>query len=345
MTVLVTADLHFSSNQRDLYRHTFQKRLRQIVQDENVDAVIILGDLTEDKDEHGAWLVNQIVDHMYRLAMLCPVVIVRGNHDAVDPDHPYYEFLRRIAGRHSISWVNAPTSAKNLSVRGLEGLGPSLFLPYSADYARDWKHEDFTKYDWVFTHNTFAGSYIGNQQILPGIPPKVFPKNVEVISGDIHIPQTVPPRGGHITYVGAPYLVDFGDDYRPRVLLLEGDQSKSLRVGGAQKRLVEVAVRELKKGVSYCSPGDILKVRVKLKADEYAKWPEFQEKVRAWGIANKYHIYSVIPVKQEAQSSAASSKRKSRARKPDAQLVREYADSMGIDKPTLRAGLRLVEKA
>src|SRR5205814_1607714 len=96
-----------------------------------------------------------------------------------------------------------------------------LFLPHTNNYKRDWKGLDFSKYQWIFAHNTFQGANIGPRR-LEGIPTSIFPRNAKVISGDIHVPQ----HFGPIEYVGAPYRIDFGDDYEPRVLFLSTKDEK-----------------------------------------------------------------------------------------------------------------------
>jgi hypothetical protein len=89
-----------------------------------------------------------------------------------------------------------------------EGL---LWLPHTRDWQQDWRSIDMRGARRILTHNTFAGAVGANGVELGGIPLDALP-NVPIISGDIHSPQ----RNGRLTYVGAPYTVDFGDEYEPR---------------------------------------------------------------------------------------------------------------------------------
>jgi len=331
--ILVTADLHLSDNPRDAYRHEFQKELRRLVKLHKVEAVLILGDLTEEKDRHGAWLVNKVVEHMAKLAALCQVIIIRGNHDYADASNPFYAFLSRI---DNITWVNRLTAGGGvLTAR----LGKVLLLPHSSNWEQHWEGELIDKYDWVFTHNTFQGCNIGNGRKLSGIPTNIFGE-AKVISGDIHIPQKMGP-GFH--YVGAPYLVDFGDDYIPRVLLIS-DKGKltSLPVSGAQKRLVDItSLKDLDKQPQL-NAGDILKVRFTISGELRSRWQELQGKVREWGEKNGFLVYIVQPILHEER--AKPGKKAKLTTKTDEQLLLTYAKHRGIDDRTLKAGLRLLRR-
>lgn len=338
MTILVTGDFHFSDSQRDFYRHEFQKWLRDTVRKHHVDLVIVLGDLTEAKDEHGAWLVNRVVDHVHRLLRECDVLIIRGNHDYVDPSTPFYAFLRRLPG---VAWVNMPTDAKDLPIAAFKGMGRTLLLPHTSDHDKDWKGLRIHDCQWVFTHNTFQDVYIGHGQHLSGIPLGTVSGGPRVFSGDIHIPQQLGP----VCYVGAPYLIDFGDDYSPRVILInDKKEAISLPCPGPQKRLLEVADLKVDlakaKGIN---PGDILKVRIKIDLADHAKWPQLKQKVKDWGAECGYVIHTVQPVRTE-QRRALGAKRLERARKSDVALLEAYATQRGVPDKTIKTGRILLRQ-
>jgi hypothetical protein len=342
--ILVTADLHLSDNPRDAYRHEFQKVLRQLVKQHKVETVLILGDLTEEKDHHGAWLVNRIVDHLNRLRRYCNVVIVQGNHDYVDANSPFYKFVEHIK---DISWISSPMEAGQCGGGGLPALhelafsdlGKCLLLPHAPNYKKDWHGIKLKSYDWVFTHNTFQGCNIGNGRKLSGISPNIFGK-AKVISGDIHIPQKMGP-GFH--YVGAPYLVDFGDVYIPRVLLVSNKgKLTSLPVPGPQKRLVDITSLEDLSNQPQLNAGDILKVRFTITGELRPRWQELQGKVREWGEQNGFMIHIVQPILHE--ESRPGKKAAATTTKTDEQLLRTYAKHRGIDERTLKTGLNLMRR-
>jgi DNA repair exonuclease SbcCD nuclease subunit len=333
MSTLVTADLHLTDNPRDSYRHDAMETLRNIAVEQKANRVLLLGDLTEEKDRHGAWLVNRVVDHLYELSRICEVIVLTGNHDYLLADSPFYQFTRRIEG---IRWINQPTRLEWRS------LGACLFLPHTPNWQRDWEGVPLDDNDWVFAHQTFKGTVSDNGHVLEhGVPTNIFGK-CQVIAGDVHTPQKV---GNYITYVGAPYTVDFGDDYEPRVLMLgvtpKGySQVQSIPVPGAQKRLIEFdGLLDVHKGAN---EGDIVKVRVKLKDNDYARWAEIRQDVKAVCEKLGLIVHMIQPVVEKQERRIA--KQMARSRRADDYLLRQYVKSRGIDAATAKVGLALLQE-
>lgn len=335
MTTLITADLHFSESTRDRYRLDFQRTLRAEVKKRKVECVVILGDLTEAKDRHSAWLVNQVVDNLHELAKLCPVVIDYGNHDYADEEWPFFAFLDRL---DNVTWVREPGELDaGYPDEVASDLGRVLFLPHTNNYKRDWKAFDFTDYDTIFAHNTFEGANKGFGKVLHGIPLDVFPADAFVLAGDIHVPQTLGP----VTYVGAPYLVDFGDNYKPRMLLLNRDKTLSIPCKGPQKRLVEITkMADLEK--AEVNEGDILRVRVRLEEASGEAWMTIHGKIKQWGEKAGVTVDNVQPITQKMWKPSSDRKSRAKARKSDEQLVEEFSKRRGLDRYTAKAGAKLL---
>jgi hypothetical protein len=324
MKILITGDWHLNANPRDQYRHDHQKVLRQVIVKYGVDKLVVLGDLTDEKDNHPAWLVNKIADYVHTLAQHCRVIIVRGNHDALTPDEPFFGFLGLIP---NVIWVNQP--------RVIDG---DIYLPFTNNWKKDWEQVVWSVFNRAFTHNTFDGVSIGHGETLKGIPLSAV--KVPTFSGDIHIPQTL----DGVTYVGAPYLVDFGDDYVPRLLLVEGQSVKSLRLPGRQKRLVEVRSLDALDKVTGVNPGDILKVRFQLSPADHAQWPALQAAIRKWGEEHDYQIHTIVPLVLGGQQRSHPQIRRARSGQDDKALINEYAKARGIAEPTIKVGLALIEE-
>lgn len=335
MSLLITADLHLTDNSRDAYRHKFMIDLPMRAKLVGATGVVILGDLTEIKDRHSAWLVNKIVTHIVRLAKQAPVLIVRGNHDYVDEDNPFYRFVQWIEG---VAWVNAPTLANNLPTPFKTELQGGLILPHTTNYKRAWKGFDVKRAPLVLAHQTFTGADVGFGRKLEGIPMDVLNPNGTVISGDIHVPQLLAPC---LEYVGAPYTIDFGDDYEPRVFLLrnqkQGHTVESLPVDGPQKRLVDCAMGVKPSSLPRFRRGDILKVRVKVPAKSKARLNEFKDEVHAWAERNELVIHTIVPVFEKGSIA-----RRQGSSKTDEQLVETYAKARSVDAKKLRVGLNLM---
>lgn len=346
MSVLITADLHFSDNPRDQYRFDFMAEIERILNEEKPDNFFILGDLTEKKDFHSAVLVNMVSTAINRLANFCPITILRGNHDGLDPQWPFYEFLDTLSDR--ITFIKTPQA------QVFDSLGSCLFLPHTSNYKKDWARfikEGFDDYDFIFAHNTFQGTASESGRKLDGIPTKIFPKGSTVITGDIHKPQTIKKK---VTYVGSPYTVDFGDDYEPRLLLITlGDDAsviesaiESIPCTGAQKRLVEARVTSKGKLVfdaEHVNPYDVLKVRVALSAKQYADWAAYRLLVLAWGEDNCYRVNLIQP-KTEAANRKRALKTDTQSARSDEQIYTDYCSHLQIDRPTAKAGLKLLQK-
>lgn len=339
MSIIITSDWHLSDNPRDAARHQFIDWLVDLLKEERPQALFMLGDLTEAKDEHRAWLANRVVEHIVRLARLCPMVILRGNHDAVNPEWPFFHFVGNL---DNVYWINQPQDSDvgALALLNLDRvIGRHLFLPHTSNHERDWAdYKNLAKYVWIFTHNTFAGADYGHGHQAKGIPPSLIPKGVEVVSGDVHVPQRVGP----ITYVGAPFHVDFGDDYQPRVAKVASDRIAFVDVAGPEKRLLEITdLKDLAK--AKYNPGDIVKVRIVLSPADHARWPEMQAAVRAWGDKHDVIINAVVP--QVGRVDGGRGGKRMVQKRDDPALVKAYVKARGVDGVTEKTGLRLLDKA
>lgn len=346
MTILVTADLHLNNLPRDQYRHDFQKELRSLVKKHGVSLCVILGDLTDEKDFHSAQLVNKVVDHIYQLARLVPVVILKGNHDYTSLNEiPYFTFLRRI---ERVYWIGEPTHGRelvNLPAPAAKDVARVLFLPHSPNPVRDWKGLNFKGKEWIFAHNTFDGARIEGGRVLSGTSTDIFGVGAFVISGDIHTPQVIGKKTT-VTYVGSPYRIDFGDDYNPRVLILKGTSIEEELCSGPRKQLITVkAGAALKSGIKDVlrdlEKGDILKVRVELNSDQYARWGELRDAIREWADTHGYVLHLIQPITERIGMSKKTVAKQ--APKSDAELLKSFAKRQNVDDKTLRVGLDILD--
>lgn len=314
--ILISGDWQLTDNPRDDYRwdfieHTLPKMLREY----NVDWLYFLGDLCEAKDEHPASLVNRVTDNLKRLAEKTDIAILQGNHDVLDIAHPFFQFLSHFEGIH---WINKPMQFNN-----------ALWLPHTRNYKRDWK--DIRLDGQIFAHNIFEGTRAGNGHVLDGIPLNVFKQGAKVISGDVHENQSFK----FVTYVGSPYLCDFGDDYDPRVMLASNGKIKSIPVPGPQKRLIECSVN---KGLWswQANAGDILKVRVSIQRKHVERWHEIKQDITNCCKKNGYVLHSVEPIMNDQPEHIEGPRI---TNKTDEEYIREYAERRGLDDNTIKVGM------
>ena len=293
-----------------------------LLEQHKVETLIILGDLTEQKDHHGAGHVNDVVELLYCLTQFCPVIVLRGNHDYVDADAPFFMFTRRL---ERLTWVNKP---QLINVQGLR----AWFLPHTMNYVRDWANLDWDLSHLIFAHQTFQGASIGRDLRLEGIPMKVIPSGRLVISGDIHVPQYLSP----VLYTGSPFTVDFGDDFEPRVILLKSEREwQSIPVPGAQKRLLVLGSDGV--GVQgFANPGDIVKIRCRLEPADQEHWPEIKSQIRQ-AFAH-CQIYAIQP---EYDSKPSIAPVTPGLVKTDQQVVRDFAKQVKWSQSVLETGLDL----
>lgn len=337
MSTLVTADLHLNNNSRDSYRHAFIGELIELIKAHKVDTLLILGDLTHEKDCHNAELVNAIINYLYEFRPLCEIYVLRGNHDCLDPNMPFFRFTGRLP---HVTWINDPQWID------LRDLGHCLFLPHTRDHTRDWK--GFVKdlgTTWTFCHNTFDGADAGGGRRLRGIPTDVFSAGTRVISGDVHIPQEL----GCVTYVGAPYTINFGDAYTSRVLIFSDKKRQllSVPVEGPQKRLIEIPLdvteAKLNKLWKTVYPGDVLKVKVDILPEQYKEWPNIRAKVHKWAEKTEAIVHAVVPAKVPLTKLKTITSMPARF-KNDPELIRHFGRRKSLPISTLKTGLWLAEK-
>ena len=335
MRALVIADLHLSAKARDAYRFEVMAYVATLIEKHKADYLIILGDLTEEKDFHPAPLVNDVVDIVHSFSQFCEVLVLRGNHDYTRDDFPFFRFLRRLK---RVRWIN---SVSRIDL----GQADCLFLPHTRDYKKDWvKLPHIEEIQFVFAHNTFEGATTEHGKKLSGIPTDVFGDDATIISGDIHTPQTLGP----VTYVGAPYTVDFGDDYEPRALLINWFDHRDFKVvgiplPGPQKRLLDFDTSVIGHMEPEFNKGDIVKARVKLALNEQANWLTIRNKVRKELTDLGAVVHMVQPITTE--KTKGSVKVRHVQIKSDDAVVREYGKQVKVPEATLKVGLGFLEKA
>ncbi len=267
---IVTSDLHLTEKPQDVYRFGLFPWLMEQCIEYKVKYVFILGDLTDFKDNHSAKLVTDIVHYLTNLAKFAKVIILKGNHDYVDPYRPFFGFLNRM---EQVKFVITPKRCM--------GLGGSTFmmLPHSRDPLEDWKDLDISDtrgIDYIMMHQTMKGSLASNGTAMDGLKKSIFKKSKShIFSGDIHVPQII----GNVEYVGSPYHIHFGDKFEPRVLLVSGGTQRDLHYPTICKHTVRLTKPERLRDWPGLRPGDQIKVRLSLGRAEYVDWQKHKREI------------------------------------------------------------------
>jgi len=272
VTTLITSDLHFTDKPRDAYRFKLFPWIEEQVVKHKVDYVLVLGDLTDAKDRHSAALVNQIVDHTASLSKKARTFFLRGNHDGLDPDHPFFRFFNQMP---FLAFIVQPEQVKLANFSDAK-TADVLFLPHSRDTKKDWHGINMSRFDYVFLHQTLKGALSENGMVLDGIAASAF-KEVKraAFSGDIHVPQRIGP----VEYVGSPYHVHFGDSFEPRVVLLKEGEGRNLRFPAVRKHALRLRVPEDIAKHTELRKGDQVKVKLVLRRSEFSDWLALRRRV------------------------------------------------------------------
>jgi hypothetical protein len=336
MSILITADIHWSDNPRDEYRWDLVPTLHKLIKERKVHNLLILGDLCEQKEGHKAGFVNKIADIFHGLGQVCIVDFLEGNHDFLsNPNEPFFGFLGLI---NNINYIKVPT---------IKPIG--LFLPWTSNWEKDWHGGKILKgHKRVICHQTFKGASFGFGRLAgEGVPLEVIAGH-HVYSGDIHTRQTlkVPGTIGGVTYIGAPYLIDYGDNYNPRVLLIEDNGNKvSIPVKGRQKRLIEIP-QKFNSNIfardydQYVGKGDIVKFRIKL--EDVSTFNEFKQRIYEWGDKHGVVIDGIEGVRTVEVEKQKVTKSVGAHKRPDKELVLDHAKREQLDEKTLNIGLELI---
>lgn len=266
--VLLISDLHFTSKPQDEYRWGLFDKLNELMLNRPLNDIYILGDLTDAKDNHSAALVNRLVDNLTSLAKsVKSVKILRGNHDGINVENPYFEFLKHIP---NLEYIKAPLNWST-----------ELFLPHSRNPEEDWKDIDFTN-RIVYAHVSVDGAVYETGMVSSApVSADIFKNAILAFSGDIHSPQTI----GNLNYVGCPYRVRFNDRFMGGGIILNLDNHKWERIefNFPHRWTVEVtSVRELETNIN-CEgmrAGDQIKVRLHLNQDNMSDWRQIKEDCR-----------------------------------------------------------------
>lgn len=274
---LLTADIHLSGREQDKYRFGLFKWLRKQQKEYDVTATYILGDVTQEKDNHSSYLVNRTIEEIRGLRP--PLYIVRGNHDGIDPNNPFFKFLNHMEGIH---FAVTPSFVDGVAL-----------LPHCRTQAQlDEACKQFPdKPLAVMAHQTFEGAIAETGARLSGLraSPIEALRPGAVYAGDVHRPQNCGP----VTYVGAPYQVRFGDDYEPRVLLVEDGGELDLHYTCLRKWALTITNSvDLTSNINLAE-GDQVKITVVLKPEEIVHWIDLKQRILAECKEMKLEVHGI----------------------------------------------------
>lgn len=279
MSYLLIGDLHLSARPRDAYRFNIFKWIKKQQTEFQPKATFIMGDLCDKKDNHPSVLVNRVVEE---LSKLDETYIPMGNHDYIDPNNPFFNFLNVLPNIH---FIVQPTLL-------FKSVGVIPHCKPESEFVRACRLFQ-VQLDYLLLHATFEGAIAETGVRLSGYnqsPIEQLKPRLGTYAGDVHRPQ----RAANVTYVGAPYHIRFGDDFDPRCILLD-DNGKPQNLYFETIRKWSLTVRspdEITKNKQLFK-GDQVKLTVELAREETVEWKTHRQLILEAAKAKGLEIFGV----------------------------------------------------
>lgn len=325
---LITSDLHFTDSPSTSYRWGLFPWLHEQIKKHHVKTLLILGDLTDQKDRHSSELVNKIVKHLNELP-IDDVKILCGNHDWLVRGQEFFRFLNSFP---HLQFITSPWEDDDVHGES------AFFLPYSKNPVEDWKGMDFSHYSWLFMHQTIKGAVASNGQVMDGetLPPL---NAAQVYSGDIHVPQVI----NGVTYVGSPMAIHFGDNFKPRAILLDKQgREHDLHFETISRVVVKVdSVRALQR--KRFKPGDQVKLRVELPESDKHQWSRIRREAVEVLTAAGVEVHGVELIVAKSTKRVEIGGRPTRASFSPQESLQRYVEREELGGAVLDAALDILE--
>lgn len=336
---LVTSDLHLTDKASDEYRWNFLRWLSdKASEDSRIKSIFILGDLCDRKDRHSSILVNRVQKEIQKLSEICPIYILKGNHDHPDGGVPFWDFL---SGTPNVEFISTIRSQVFYEFS-------CLFLPHTKTPAKDWSdRNDWHLYDFIFLHQTMKGSVSSTGQILDGDDMPDLPEGTFYVSGDLHIPQKIK----NILYVGSPYDVKFGDRITGRILRFDVERKNGtpdivmteIETPRVTLSMEEVDVRNgvlWKEKLKEYQNGR-LRLKIRISSDQLEDWPEMEKEIRERSGEIGVDIDSISLSVETGVRTASMEKAISRDLE---EIIKDYAGQQEIDSFVGQEGINILRE-
>lgn len=344
--MLLVTDLHFTDKEADRYRFKIFTWIHEYFKKTGDKNLIILGDLTDSKDHHSANLVNSIIKRMLDLTDAgMEIFVLKGNHDYINPDLPFFGFLERF------EWIRFISEPRCIIIEGQK----CLFLPHSRNPIGEWKADktvaDNRKTaDFVFMHESVIGSVTSSgYEMEEGLLPSYFRRfKGQVFSGDIHCPQQI----SCVTYVGTPYSIRFNDHFRGRAISIRGQEEPVELFPDIRRRWT----LDINSADDLCNQlnemdwmvDDQLKIRFALSEADEEKWERTRKTIEKECAARELEVCSLQvtrPEKLPLRGRKRSELQKAYDLVLPGRVVDTFAKHRGLSKGQHKAGKKLLENA
>ena len=328
--ILVIGDTHLDDNPANEYRWKVCDHIREAQLKYKPEVVLHLGDAWDRKDRFTGEFVNRLIFELGMIGGICPLLILKGNHDHPLHGPAFFEFIN---GRiPKVTYVTKTTTLCDKNGKGVKLIPFSLTMRDDLVAGPSWEglHAGFT-------HLTVHGSISESGFELKGFPSSELPQNIPFYSGDVHNPQTI----RNLTYVGCPHPIKYGDKFTPRMLLLDDDYeiAEEIILETMSKRVIQVSsIEELQ--LVTVAHGDMARIKINLDTKDIDRWGSIEAAVAKWAEANKVDVTGLEAIVQEPRVSGDV----------DAEIAPEtilnlFADEEGISDELVILGQSLLAEA
>jgi hypothetical protein len=204
-------------------------------------------------------LVNKLIESLKKVSQR--VTILRGNHDAINPDSPYFEFLNEIP---DLRFISKPTFTDDLADCLI------LHIPHGTDLK---KLKISHRPDLVLMHITVRGAIDFTGRELPGEDFELGYKTT-ILSGDVHRAQKV----GTVEYIGVPYDTRHGEHSTRSAILFKDGERFDLKFPAPRKRTFRIRTAQDLDRIKGKS-GDFIRVVIELPPEKVDQANETRSKV------------------------------------------------------------------
>lgn len=333
--ILLVSDLHLNNKFEDNYRFDIFDAIRDWCEKYHINYIIFLGDLTNEKDNHSSKLVNKIVNGIFSLTAYCHVDILMGNHDYIDPEHPYFQFLEIIP---DVEFIDTDFC------QIVDGAFV-LYVPHSKEFKMPHIDATHKKLDYIFIHQCVDGAIAETGKRLTGVdisPLSDLKPSGGIWAGDIHKPQRV----GAVTYVGAPYNIRFGDNFEGRCILLDpNDYShKELKFNTPRKWSLTIRDAEELNSIDDLTENDFIKITLQLSKEEVPDWTEQKEQIIKFCKNNKLQLTGpTLEVMKSSKRRKIKSKEQSAIEPRD--ILKGFCKYEQVPSEVKKAGLAIIKES
>ena len=340
--IILTTDPHFTDRPRDAHRLGLFGWLRQMVDAYDAHTVMFLGDMTVFKDNHSSKLVNSLVNGLKIIAEKAEVIIIKGNHDFMDIDRPFFYFLNAIP---NITFISKPCIRKVGGVR-------MLFLPHTKDVSEWNKYIDAFKYIdeqdkpvYAFAHQTAHQALASNGFKLDGVSLDTFEALAEVVfSGDVHVPQEL----GNVIHIGSPYRVHFGDKFDPRCMMLDeiDDTIEDIYFPCLRRWTLNVRDASEIRDNKDLHKGDQVVIKIELPREDLPDWVKHRKAVVDACAKKKLEVFGIELHTKKKRARVRVDKdddEPSLVTKTPIEIVTGYCRSNSLPSRTRKMGIALLD--